>query len=134
MKETKLQWTILKIMYIKTSKNLLVFSYNIMGDRMNMNLPKVFANDNLKDIKNNETVFFNKENKIINNNTKENYNIEYKINSIFKSPKFVYKIDVKITTLTNTDIYKIIGKNNNNLITLDNKLIPISNIIDIEEL
>mgnify|MGYP001126867138 CR=1 FL=1 len=55
-----------------------------------------------------------------------------KINKIFTSTNYIYKADVKITTDTEVLIKKVIGKNNKNIITLDNKLIPIDIIKDIE--
>ena len=91
-------------------------------------LPKVFANTNLGKLKNNETIYYDKKRSITKNN-----NITSKINQLFKSSRFVYKINVKITTEKSINIYKIIGKNNNDLITIDNELIPIDTIIDIEE-
>ena len=90
-------------------------------------LPKVYANTNLNSIKNNETIYYDK-NKIV-----KTKNIENKINELFKSPKYIYKIDVKITTSNSINTYKIIGKMNNNLITINNEKIPINEIIDIEE-
>ena len=90
-------------------------------------LPKVYANTNLNNIKNNETIYYDR-----NNKTKVQ-NIEYKINQLFRSPKYIYKINVKITTTKSINTYKIIGKVNNYLITLDNEKIPINEIIDIEE-
>lgn len=122
---------------MKTSKKLLVFSYNILGDKMEKKLPKVFANNMINKVVNNETVYYGHKDKA----TEENRNvkkykesIETKINRIFKSTKYVYKIDVEITTKEGTNKYKIIGKNQNNLITFENKLIQISEIVDIKEL
>ncbi len=92
-------------------------------------LPKVFANTNLGKLSNNETIYYDKK-----RNNIKNKNIDFKINQLFKSSKYVYKIDVKITTEKNINIYKIIGKNNGNLITIDNELIPIDTILDIEEI
>lgn len=91
-------------------------------------LPKVFANTNLGKLKNNETIYYDKERNITKNN-----NINFKINQLFKSSRFVYKINVKVTTEKGINTYRIIGKSNNNLITIDNELIPIDTIIDIEE-
>jgi hypothetical protein len=91
-------------------------------------LPKVFANTNLGKLKNNETIYYDKKRSITKNN-----NINFKINQLFKSSRFVYKINVKVTTEKGINTYRIIGKSNNNLITIDNELIPIDTIIDIEE-
>lgn len=46
-------------------------------------------------------------------------------------PNYIYKIDVVIVTDNNKVIKRIIGKNKNNLITMDNEYIPINTIRDI---
>lgn len=93
-------------------------------------IPKVFANKIEKKINNNDTysVTKNEEENI------RNYTIDVskKINDIFKSPRYVYKANVDIKLKNETIKRKIIGKKNNNLITIDNELIPISDIIDID--
>ena len=89
-------------------------------------LPKVYANTNLGNIRNNETIYYANKKSIV-------QNIDYKINQLFKSSKYVYKIDVKITTSKSINTYRIIGKSNNYLITINNEKIPINDIIDIEE-
>ena len=119
---------------MKTSKKLLVFSYNVLGDNMNNKLPKVFANPITNKINNNKTIYYSSNTKKEISPSKTFESIESKINKLFKSSKYVYKVDVEIETLTGIDNYKIIGKIKDNLITLDNKLIPISTIIDIKEL
>lgn len=104
---------------------------------MNKKLPKVFANTLSNKISNNKKVYYGNETKdIINNEPVRKYkeSIETKINKIFKSSKYVYKISVEITTNDGINEYKIVGKNLNNLITIDNKLIPISTIVDIKEI
>lgn len=123
-------------MFIKTSKFLLVFSYNITGDKVEKKLPKVFANTISKKLSNNSYVYYGNEERKVEKEPKKVYgeNIITKINKIFKSTKYVYKIEVEITTDKGNQTYKIIGKNTHNLITIDNKLIPISSIIDIKEL
>lgn len=117
---------------MKTSKKLLVFSYNILGDNMNRKLPRVFANTLINKINNNERVYYSNKKEIA-VEPKDNESIQNKINKIFRSIKYVYKVNVEIKTLDGVSEYKIIGKNKNNLITIDNNLIPISNIIDIKE-
>ncbi len=116
-------------MLYKNSKENLIYTYNILGDIMNK-LPKVFANQNLGKLNNNETIYYDRK---INNTKNSDINISHKINELFRSTKYVYKIDVKITTEKTIATYKIIGKTNDNLITIDNELIPINSIIDIEE-
>ena len=108
-------------------------------------LPSVFANKIDKQINNNEKVYcsFNKEeikqenndqelisNNILSSMSKE-LDIRQKINKIFNSSNYIYKIDVNIKTKTDTLTKKIIGRNSKSLITIDNELIAIDDIIDI---
>ncbi|MEG0025948.1 MAG: hypothetical protein RR847_00330 [Bacilli bacterium] len=108
---------------------------------MKKDIPKVYANMIDKDLKNNERVVYSK-----NDFMKETVssskvdllkqelkgNINQKIQNIFSSKNYIYKADV-IITLRNEKITKrIIGRNSNHIITYDNELIPIVDIIDIE--
>lgn len=95
-----------------------------------MNKPKVFRNTINKSIKNNENVFYSKNE--IKNEIKESKNIIQKINEIFASPNYIYKANVKIKTNDDIITTRIIGRNKDYIITMDNKLIPIKNIIDIK--
>ena len=63
-----------------------------------------------------------------------NNEINKKINNIFKSKNYIYKIKVEISMKDKIIETHIIGKNNNNLITIDNELIPIKNITNINEI
>lgn len=106
---------------------------------MEKKLPKVFANKIDKEITNNERVFYDKvkEEVEIDNEekkTRNNYelNISQKINKIFNSPKYVYKANVDITTKDGIISKKIIGRNKNQIITMENELININDIIDIK--
>lgn len=105
---------------------------------MEKKLPKVFANKIDRELRNNERVYYEKnskeekvkENKII---VSEEFTINQKINKIFGSSRYVYKADVKIKLKDgNTIDKKVIGRNKNELITMDNELIKIENISDIE--
>lgn len=107
---------------------------------MEKKLPKVYANKIEKDINNNKKIDYStREEQSIEKpkskidqaiqNTKKNIN--QKINDIFSSPRYVYKAEVEIRMKDRTIIKKIIGQNQNQLITLDNELIPISEIEDI---
>jgi len=59
------------------------------------------------------------------------YTVEQKIYNIFKSPTYIYKVDVEIV-MDNEVLHKrVIGKNKDNLITIDNEYIPIYKIRDI---
>ena len=56
------------------------------------------------------------------------YTVEQKIYNIFKSPTYIYKADVVILTNSGKLEKRIIGKNKDNLITIDNEYIPINTI------
>ena len=107
---------------------------------MDKKLPKVFQNKINKDISNNNKYYYSANKESDNNITKETNklntikpkNINKKINEIFSSPTYVYKANVEITTKDSTITTKIIGRNKNFLITMNNKTIPIDNIVDIK--
>lgn len=107
---------------------------------MGKKLPGIFANKLDKNASNNKNVYYSadkkeqlevSEDRSIKNNIDSNLNINQKINKIFASTKYVYKADVRINTKNEQLDCRIIGKNATHLITMDNKLIPISDIIDI---
>lgn len=101
-------------------------------------LPEMYHNTINKNINNNEkyytTINKKKDDNIIVNNRdikKDNYTVEQKIYNIFNSPNYIYKIDVTIITDNSTLNKRIVGKNKNNLITMDGEYIPINTIRDI---
>ncbi len=107
---------------------------------MDKKLPGVFANRIERSIDNNSSVYYSANNEKVDNlnngkgETKQldsNLNVNQKINKIFNSTKYVYKADVRIYLRNEQIDCRIIGKNATHLITMDNKLIPISDIIDI---
>lgn len=104
---------------------------------MEKKLPKVFANSIDKKLNNNECVYYEKSERNDVKETKKNalndsFNINQKINHIFGSSRYVYKADVDITLKNGKVSKKLIGRNKNQLITMDNELINISDIIDID--
>lgn len=104
---------------------------------MKKDLPGLFANKINKPLNNNEKVAVtkNEERSIEPENETHTFfekSIDQKIKDIFESPRYVYKADVVITLKDKTVTQKIVGKNQHNLITIDNELIPIDNIIDIQ--
>lgn len=102
---------------------------------MEKKLPKVFANKIDKNLNNNETVYYNKneERKIEEKDPLSSIlTVNQKINQIFSSARYVYKADVVITTKNGKLNKRIIGRNRNELITMDNEVININDIIDIE--
>lgn len=107
---------------------------------MNKELPKMYQNNFDKEINNNRCVFNSmidkkedrknyKEN--INNIKFDRFTIEQKIFNIFNSKDYIYKADVTIVTDNQVLNKRIVGKNSNSLITMDNEYIPISIIRDI---
>lgn len=103
---------------------------------MKKELPGIFTNKINKKMDNNDKVVVTKQNDELLEKNKKNpifeKNINQKIQDIFNSPKYVYKAEVLITMKDKIVTKKIVGKNNNNLITIENELISISDIIDIE--
>ena len=95
---------------------------------MNKELPSVFANRIDKEINNEQEIFTT-----INDYNREisSTDVMKKINEIFSSKDFVYKKDVKITTKYGIINTTIIGINNDNLLTMDNRSINVNDIIDI---
>lgn len=108
---------------------------------MDKKLPKLFANKIEKNLENNENYFYSANKELEPEEVRESKdlrfivhgeNIQQKIQSVFASPKYVYKADVDITLKDGKVSKRIIGKNMTHLITIDNELIPISDIIDID--
>ena len=95
---------------------------------MNKNLPKVFAVPIEKKIENNKNIFMSAKNDVRGEIIPKN-----EINKIFNSKTHVYKTKVKITTTTGVQEVYIVGQNNDNLLTLDGKNIPINKIIEIKK-
>lgn len=105
-------------------------------------LPKMYRNKIEKEITNNEKIFstmFNnvnhtfkkEEDRKIKIDNRNNYTVEQKIANIFKSPNYIYKIDVVIVGDKGKQTKRIVGKTKTNLITMDNEYIPINTIRDI---
>ena len=90
-----------------------------------MELPKVFHNVNKK-FNNNKNVFYSK------NDSADIKTVYQKINDIFSSPNYIYKANVEISLKDKTIVKRIIGRNKDYLITMDNDLIKISDILDIK--
>lgn len=57
--------------------------------------------------------------------------VNQKINEIFKSVNYVYKMEVVIQTEEGEFVKQIVGRNKNQLITMDNEQIAIDKIKDI---
>lgn len=94
-------------------------------------LPKVFHNKIDKKFNNNRSVFYSN-NSYEENRTVDTRTVLQKINEIFSSPNYVYKANVEITLRDKKITKRIIGRNKNYIITMDNDLIPITDIVDIK--
>ena len=104
-----------------------------------MSLPKVFRNNNTGVIKNNVEQYYSKEDNLKANLELTNDNmkpiiIKKKINDIFNSSAFIYKVNVIITTIDGDKECTLIAKNNDSLLTLNNETIRISDILDIKKI
>ena len=96
---------------------------------MSKKIPRVYANKIDKKLNNNSTYYVSNEEK---SEVKFKTNdINKKINDIFNSTSYLYRANVVITLRSGDIVKKIIGKNRNQLITIDNELIPIDDILDI---
>lgn len=97
-------------------------------------LPKIFHNKIEKKINNNRNVYYSNSNTNNIKESRDNRTILQKINDIFSSPNYIYKANVEITLKDKKITKRIIGRNKNYIITMDNDLIPITDIIDIKSL
>lgn len=95
-------------------------------------LPKVFHNKIDKKFDNNKNIYYSNNN--YNTKVKDTRNVVQKINEIFASPNYVYKANVEITLKDKKVTKRIIGRNKNYIITMDNELIPVTDIIDIKSI
>ena len=91
----------------------------------------LFVNKFDKEFKNNEKVIYLKNNSI--DRSIEKVDVLKKINEIFRSNDFVYKADVVITLENRKINTTIIARNNSSLITMDNEVIKINEILDIKK-
>lgn len=101
--------------------------------------PKVFVNSINKNIKNNKESYHFRGNdfndiEMIDDSIDVKFDVKTKINNIFNSESFVYKCLVEITLNNGNKIYEdVIAVKDSNLITLSNKKIKISDIMDIKK-
>lgn len=101
--------------------------------------PNLFVNKIEKNFDNNDRIFYScsdsdydvKKSLLEKEIKRKSNNLNKKINSIFTSSNYVYKAEVIIKFKDKEVVKKIVGKNQKHLITMDNELIPISEIIDI---
>ncbi len=108
---------------------------------MNKKLPGVFVNSAQKPLGNNERVSYSSGDEKLTEETQENSkvvsnekNINQKINDIFNSSNYVYKADVEVKMRDKNVTARIVGRNSTHLITIENELIPISDVVDIKRI
>ena len=105
---------------------------------MNKELPKMYQTKINKPINSIQKIYSSIENEKSNyqfsKTTDKRYSdisIDKKISNIFNSYDYVYKADVTIVTDNEILKKRIVARNRNNIITIDNEYIPISSIRDI---
>ena len=96
-------------------------------------LPKVFKTNIDKRFNNNSDVYYSRNNSYM-EEIKDTRTVLQKLNDIFSSPNYVYKANVEITLKDKKLTKRIIGRNKDFIITMDNTLIPIKDIIDIKSI
>ena len=96
---------------------------------MNKKLPKVFAVPIDKKIENNKDIFISSKSLDRGETTID----KNEIIKIFNSKTHVYKTKVSITTRNGKKEVDVVGLQNDNLLTLDGLIIPISEIIEIKK-
>ena len=95
-------------------------------------LPNLYTNTFDKKIDNSKEYIIIKDEE----QTEKNYTkleINKKIDNIFKSKDYIYKIKTKITLNNEEKSITLIGKTNKHVITIDNELININEIQDIKK-
>lgn len=94
-------------------------------------LPKIYHNKINKKLNNNRNVYYSN-NTYDEERSLDSRTILQKINDIFASPNYVYKANVEISLKDKKVTKRIIGRNKDYIITMDNDLIPIKDILDIK--
>lgn len=106
---------------------------------MEKKLPKMFINRIDKELKNNERIYVASKEEEKEPLEKDYYskvdfkgvNINQKLKAIFNSKNYIYKAEVEITQHGEKLKKRVIGRNGNYLITMENEKIPIDSIEDI---
>ena len=95
---------------------------------MNKNLPKVFAVPIEKKITNNEDLYRSSKQEV-----PKKIIDKSEITRLFNSKNYVYKTRVELTTKNKREEVEIIGLKNDNLLTMDGRVIPINEIYEIKK-
>ena len=102
---------------------------------MNKKVPKIFVNKSDK-VNNNKEVFYSFKNNNFEYEKKDNiqvneFDLQNKIDKLFRTNDFIYKKTFHIKTKYSENDYTIISKSYNYLLTIDGSRIYIKDIIDI---
>lgn len=92
-------------------------------------LPKIYQNTINKNINNNKKVCYLKN---IDEYQQESKSIEDTLDTIFNGMGYAYNIPVVITTKNKVYNTSLISKTKDNIITLDNDVISLSEVLDIK--
>ena len=102
---------------------------------MNKKIPKIFVNKINKNIDNNTSVYYSYKDNNIQEKVAEikidYFELQNKINNLFKSKDFIYKKKFLIKTSNFEKEFVIISKSYDYLLTIDGDKIFIKDIIDI---
>ena len=93
-------------------------------------LPKIYQTEILKKITNNKKKCYVK---VLKDNVEEHSTSDITLDEIFSGLGYSYNIPIIITTKSKIYNTSLIAKTNRNLITIDNELIPISEVISIKK-
>ncbi len=110
---------------------------------MQKKLPKIYQSSFSHKVDNNNKVFYsfyqNKQSMEnypysanLESNHQEEKSVESTLRELFQTTGYIFNIPVEIKTSTRTLDTKIAGKVKNTIITLDNDVIPISEIVSIK--
>lgn len=97
---------------------------------MSKQIPKIFVNK-IDKINNNKEIYYSYKDDYEENIILNEYEIQNKINELFKSNDFIYKKKLHIKTKNSEEDYIVISKSYDYLLTLDGKRIMIRDIVDI---
>ena len=91
-------------------------------------LPELYKNNNIKPIDNNKKVYYMKNEDM---RKASNTSVEEELDNIFHGLGYSYNIPVELVTTKKIYHTSLVTKTKENVITIDNIIIPISEIISI---
>lgn len=99
-------------------------------------LPKIYQNTIHKEINNNKKVYYGmklEESGVVEESATTKEEIETLIDDIFSLPTYSFNIPLLIHTKNKVYDTSLIARRNNSLLTFDNDIIPLAEIIKIEK-